>query len=250
MAKYKDGEPLVSFTRPQLAILGASLAAVAALLFAVGYLAGSLAAEHTPPAEEARPAMKDPYLPASTKLLDPEKVAQETVMEEEGKPAPLTFHDRLTENAPPPKPQSAPAPVPPSALATKPAPAPAAPQPKPEPQPAAARTKPAPSAPAAKPAPAPPAKTAAVAPSPPAASAGKRLTLQVAAFPAREEANQMVLSLARGKYPAYVVPFSRQGKTWYRVRVGMYGTPEQASQAAQKLKAERGLPALVTPYER
>ncbi|MBI4827893.1 MAG: SPOR domain-containing protein [Nitrospinae bacterium] len=244
MAKQRDVEPLVSFTRPQLAILGASLAAVAALLFAVGYLAGSLAGERPPLVEEARPAMKDPYLPPSTKLLDPEKVAQETMVAEEEAPAPLTFHDRLTENAPPPKPQTAPAPVPPSALAAKPAqpPAVAAPAAAPEPKPAATP------APAAKPAPSP--KTAAVTPSAPAAPSGKRLTLQVAAFSSREEANQLVLSLARGKYPAYVVPFPRQGKTWYRVRVGMYGSPDQANQVAQKLKTERGMAALVTAYER
>lgn len=250
MAKHREEEPLVSFTRPQLAILGASLAAVAALLFAVGYLAGSLAEERPPIVEEARPAMKDPYLPPSTKLLDPEKVAQETVVAEEEAPAPLTFHDRLTENAPPPKPQTAPAPVPPSALAAKPAPppAPAAVEPKPAPAPAKTAAKQPAPAPAAKPAPSP--KTAAVAPSAPAAPSGKKLTLQVAAFSSREEANQLVLSLARGKYPAYVVPFPHQGKTWYRVRVGMYGSPEQANQVAHKLKTERGMAALVTAYER
>ncbi|MBZ0253557.1 MAG: SPOR domain-containing protein, partial [Candidatus Methylomirabilis sp.] len=86
---------------------------------------------------------------------------------------------------------------------------------------------------------------------PPAEDPGDRglFTIQVSSFEAEEGANRLLELLRKAEAPAYILPASVEGKTWYRVRVGQYTSRSEAERAAKKVRDEQGLPAYVTPSQ-
>lgn len=62
-------------------------------------------------------------------------------------------------------------------------------------------------------------------------------TLQVAAVQSRADADNMAAALKKRGYPAYVTAGKFQQKTFYRVRVGAYGTRQHANTDLQRLRA-------------
>ncbi|MCW5893825.1 MAG: SPOR domain-containing protein [bacterium] len=91
-------------------------------------------------------------------------------------------------------------------------------------------------APAARPA-TPPGAMVALA-QPPAPAAPKRPTWTVQASPTRDkqEADRLLAALKARGYDANVVTVRRDGDVWYRLRVGRYASPEQATEAMRKLR--------------
>ena len=71
---------------------------------------------------------------------------------------------------------------------------------------------------------------------------GKRWTVQVNAFPDERSAKSWVDRLKNKGYNAYVTEVSIKGKTWYRVRVGEYGTREEARKVEETLKTKENYP--------
>ncbi|AKU91034.1 SPOR domain-containing protein [Vulgatibacter incomptus] len=112
--------------------------------------------------------------------------------------------------------------------------------------------KPAPAAPAPKGSAAVASSTSAPKP-PPAAEAGagkEAYTVQVAAFPSRQEADALVGQLRRKGFAPTVVKAEVPGKgTFYRVRVGRFRTREEASRYLEDLRREARLDGFVTPTE-
>lgn len=74
-------------------------------------------------------------------------------------------------------------------------------------------------------------------------------TVQVTATTDATEARALVQRLRSRGYDAYLVQApSREGTTWYRVRVGRFASRDEARQWEQRLKTEAGMPgAFVTP---
>ncbi|MCX8073249.1 MAG: SPOR domain-containing protein [Candidatus Binatia bacterium] len=74
-------------------------------------------------------------------------------------------------------------------------------------------------------------------------------TVQVTATTDATEARALVQRLRSRGYDAYLVQVpSREGATWYRVRVGRFSSREEAQQWERRLKNEAGLSgAFVTP---
>jgi DedD protein len=64
----------------------------------------------------------------------------------------------------------------------------------------------------------------------------KGWTVQVNAFPDERSAKIWVDRLKDKGYNAYVTEASNQGKLWYRVRIGKYGTREEANKLLETLK--------------
>ncbi len=87
-------------------------------------------------------------------------------------------------------------------------------------------------APAAAPKPAPPVETAE------SKESGKGWTIQVNAFPDERSAKTWVDRLKNKGYNAYVAEVNVKGKIWYRVRVGQYGTREEAKKVEEVLKTK------------
>jgi hypothetical protein len=73
---------------------------------------------------------------------------------------------------------------------------------------------------------------------PPAAAAPKKPAWTVQASPTRDkkEADRLLAALKAKGYDANVVTVKRDGDVWYRLRVGRYATPEQATEAMRKLR--------------
>ena len=70
-------------------------------------------------------------------------------------------------------------------------------------------------------------------------------TLQVSSFRTRDEAQAFAAAMVRQGLHPYVVPASLPGRgTWYRVRVGRYGS-EQEAKAAKGTLAQSDIPAWV-----
>ena len=65
---------------------------------------------------------------------------------------------------------------------------------------------------------------------------GKGWTVQVNAFPDERSAKIWVDRLKNKGYNAYVTEVIVKGKIWYRVRVGQYGTREEAKKVEEVLK--------------
>jgi cell division septation protein DedD len=65
---------------------------------------------------------------------------------------------------------------------------------------------------------------------------GKVWTVQVNAFPDERSAKIWVDRLKNKGYNAYVTETQDRGKTWYRVRVGKYGSREEADKIVEKLR--------------
>lgn len=93
------------------------------------------------------------------------------------------------------------------------------------------------SAPAAAPAEQPRHKAAAVSPGTPRAASGP-YSVQIDAMMDRAGAQQMAQKIRAKGFEPYIVPTLVDGKTWYRLRVGHYATPEQAQAAQAKLHQE------------
>ena len=87
--------------------------------------------------------------------------------------------------------------------------------------------------------PKPPAKTNVVKTQPP-------WTVQIAAHRSRATADSMVAKLKKRGYRAYVTAGELNRKTFYRVRVGRYGTRREAMADLQRLKTENYKNAMIT----
>lgn len=71
---------------------------------------------------------------------------------------------------------------------------------------------------------------------------GKMWTVQVNAFPDEKSAKIWVDRLKNKGYNAYVTEARNKGKTWYRVRVGRYGSRAEAQKAEEILKTKENFP--------
>jgi cell division protein FtsN len=72
---------------------------------------------------------------------------------------------------------------------------------------------------------------------------GRGFTIQLAAYPSPKEADELVASLrSAGFNEAFYQVAKVNGRTWYRVRVGIYGSRVEAESAAGRL-------AGVSPYD-
>jgi cell division septation protein DedD len=72
---------------------------------------------------------------------------------------------------------------------------------------------------------------------------GRGFTIQLAAYPSPKEADELVASLrSAGFEEAFYQVAKVNGRTWYRVRVGIYGSRPEAESAAGRL-------AGVSPYD-
>ena len=67
---------------------------------------------------------------------------------------------------------------------------------------------------------------------------GKVWTVQVNAYPDERSARQLVDRLKNKGYNAQVTETRNKGKTWYRVRVGSYGSREEADKALDDLRGK------------
>jgi len=63
----------------------------------------------------------------------------------------------------------------------------------------------------------------------------KPWALHVASYASKEEAQTMVKRLKKDKYNAYLTEFNLKDRRWYRVRVGFYGSEEEAKAAGKKI---------------
>jgi cell division septation protein DedD len=66
-------------------------------------------------------------------------------------------------------------------------------------------------------------------------------TVQVNAYPDERSAKQLVDRLKNRGYNAVITEARNQGKVWYRVRVGRYGSREEADKAMEDLKSKEKL---------
>lgn len=71
--------------------------------------------------------------------------------------------------------------------------------------------------------------------------AGKTWAVQVNAFPDEPSARTWVDRLKNKGYNAYIAEARNKGRTWYRVRVGRYGSREDAEKAETMLKTKENL---------
>ena len=113
-----------------------------------------------------------------------------------------------------------------------------------KPKPAPVQATAAPPAPAAappKPTPAP----AAVATTAPA-TAGGPIAVQVGAFATRKEADALAKKLSGRGYAVYVMNPTGDGKKVYRVRVGNYGTADEAQRVSARLTQQEKLKPWIT----
>lgn len=226
--------------------------AIGVLTFLVGYISGKMYNRAKAPVEAPAARESFAYKPKKETVirLDSEKVKEETSAKPETEPT-FTFPEKLNQettevtqpgkNAKAGKPEAKP----------EAKPAPAIPEPKPEPKQKAAAPK-ADKKPArkdAKPAPKPAAKPAAKS-DPVKAPAGRMLTIQVASFRHKKDAEALANKLKRKNYHAYVVPFRFKGETWHRTRVGVFKTTAAAKRVAARLERDQSLPTLLVTYQR
>jgi len=94
------------------------------------------------------------------------------------------------------------------------------------------------------PATSPPATTPPEAGAPAVPSA--RFTVQVGAFKLREQADAIRARLAAAGHDAFVADLDSPEATRYRVRVGSYGSRDEARRAAERLSATERMPTYVT----
>ena len=194
----------------QWAALGGAILVLLALTFALGLLMGRQWARHAPPTTAAEPARKAPASPRRSGLTD---TAVERAPERQEK---LTFYQTLT------------------------APLSAAPVSTPRPEPVA---RPAPAAPRAaeRADPAPPRAEAR------AAAASPEWTVQVGVFKSAPQAEAVKARLGRGGFDGQITASpGDDGQPRYRVRVGSFKTRDDASRAAERIRADRSLSTFVT----
>jgi len=70
--------------------------------------------------------------------------------------------------------------------------------------------------------------------------------VQVNAFPFERDAKGLAKKLRDKGYDAYVVPTNIKGKDWYRVRVGRFGTQEEAKTLQETLKTREKFSKSIT----
>ncbi len=74
----------------------------------------------------------------------------------------------------------------------------------------------------------------------------KRMTLQVASLPNQNDARKLAEDLKKKGYPAYFEGIMIPDKgVWYRVRIGLFSSREEASVMLENLKKERLQPIIV-----
>jgi len=71
-----------------------------------------------------------------------------------------------------------------------------------------------------------------------ARSAPGPYSVQIDAMMDRAGAEQMAHRIRAKGFEPYILPTVVEGKTWYRLRVGHYATPEQAQAAESRLHEE------------
>ena len=76
---------------------------------------------------------------------------------------------------------------------------------------------------------------------PPRPAARGGFTVEASPTRSRTEAEQLLTSLRRRGYDATLVQVQRDGDVWYRLRVGRYGTSEQATEAMRRLRDVEGV---------
>ena len=220
----------------QWLVLSTAVVVILGLTFALGLLVGRQLAR--PPASvvasvvSASEAARKGTTPARRSGIAQELMADRAPESTEK----LTFYQTLTEplNSP-----GAPRPEPKPVAIKVPPPAPAAPAP-------AASALPAPSLPPLASRPAEPArpKTAEAAPTAPSTSAW---TIQVGAYKNQRQAEDLRQQLAASGLEAYVATLpAKEGQARFRVRIGTYRTREEATAAAERVRAQRSLTAFVT----
>jgi len=64
---------------------------------------------------------------------------------------------------------------------------------------------------------------------------GRKWSVQIAAVPAREVADALVDQLVGDGYAGYTIPAQIKGQTFYRVRVGPFGSQDQAAELRETL---------------
>jgi DedD protein len=117
---------------------------------------------------------------------------------------------------------------------------------KPKPVPVqASAAPPAPVAAAPKPTPAPAPAPAAVATAAQASASGA-IAVQVGAFATRKEADTLAKRLSGRGYAVYVMNPTGDGKNVYRVRVGNYGTADEAQRVSARLTQQENLKPWIT----
>jgi cell division septation protein DedD len=196
------------FSRGQMVLLGGAFALASVIIFFLGVFTGK-GIEERRMVKMEEPPVKIPIKPAAPGG----PAGQGGTTKEE-----MTFYNTLT------KPTGAE----PSAEQKPKARKPAEKTAKPESKESKPQTKEAPPAPK----PAPPVET------PESKESGKGWTVQVNAFPDEKSAKTWVDRLKNKGYKAYVAEVNVKGKIWYRVRVGQYGTREEAKKVEETLKTK------------
>ncbi|MBF0169497.1 MAG: SPOR domain-containing protein [Nitrospinae bacterium] len=234
-------------------LLMVSVLLVGLLSFVLGYLTrGSSDEAPTEGKEEARLVMDTQATTLdSAHILEATGAAAPTTTPTPEFLFPKTLSEETADQAPVPRSDAPPAPpVPTAAMTVTPTPPPTVvPTPTPTPAPVrkeskpAVKAKPASQAEAKKP---PVAKSATVPTAAPKEvvktkdAPGAVYSIQVAAISDRNEAAKLRIQLGNKGYPAYVVPFTKGGSAYYRVRVGPFSNREAAVREAEKLKTRDG----------
>ena len=196
------------FSRGQMVLLGGAFALASVIIFFLGVFTGK-GIEERRIVKMEEPPVKIPIKPAASGGPG----GQGGAAKEE-----MTFYNTLT------KPTEAE----PSAEQKPKESKPAEKTAKPESKESKPQTKEAPPAPK----PAPPVETAE------SKESGRGWTVQVNAFPDEKSAKTWVDRLKNKGYKAYVAEANAKGKIWYRVRVGQYGTREEAKKVEEALKTK------------
>lgn len=257
----------------QLAILLSSLAAIAGLTFAIGFVTGTVkdSNQETATGEDTGGEDSPAIAGVTPKRLDAEAIIKERQIEKEAvAPEQFTFLKTLSKDQPKPgdfaprSPEPAAKPV--EAEPVKPAvesktgsaksaPAvqakPVAPMEEKKQEKPKAEVKPVAEKAAQKSAVAPQ-KPENEKPAPDAVQPGKpgvkAWTVQVGAFATKPEAEKLAARLKAKQHMTNIQPFSKNGATWYRVRVGSYKTESAARRAAEQMKNDEKVSAFITAY--
>jgi cell division septation protein DedD len=203
------------FSRGQMVLLGGAFALASVIIFFLGVFTGK-GIEERRIVKMEEPPVKIPIKPAAPGgPADQGGAAKEE----------MTFYNTLT------KPTGAEPSAEQKPKESKPAEKTAKPESK-ERKPQAKENKPQTKEAPPAPKPAPPVETAE------SKESGKAWTVQVNAFPDEKSAKTWVDRLKNKGYNAYVTEVNTKGKIWYRVRVGQYGTREEAKKVEEALKTK------------
>lgn len=242
----RDGELFkdkieVSLDGRQIFCLFSGGAVIAALVFVLGVMVGRRVEARTGPEHAAAGSPSSDPLAALDQFAARGDADAETATASdaqlpsalrEGQAAPPTPVDvSLAHPAPAPEPAAKAEPVKPEPAKVEP--------PKPEPaKPEPAKVEP------PKPE---PAKPEPVKPEPPKAEGKGRYTLQLSSFQTRAEADAFSAELKKAGYSLSITEANVAGKgTWFRVRLGAYGSHEEALAAKADFESKQKIIAYVT----